>query len=256
MKPRVPFFLVVSCLVLTACDPHPVNFAYSKPNSLGLFDPRATAAGTVFAWNTETNRLIAVGEVALTPGTPSAPRTLSGESLSGFGVDGLPIGDVTFVETKITNKFKTKVTDSVRQPYFGVRSGLKSFVVAQKQAGLDEDDIEDIFRARDAKYRTVIVTAEETSGSVSIRAGDPEGTGSQTAKFKIKLASQEVVTVSVNSVSAAKCGGGATEDAPERATCFVEFSVYDPFYKQNGNLDWMRDDDFDQSKLSEALRAL
>jgi hypothetical protein len=256
MKSNAFILAITYSLFLAACDPYPVNFAYSKPNNLGLFDPRSTAAGTMYAWNTETNRLIAVGEVALTPGTATDPRTLSGESLSGFGVEGLPIGDTKLVETKIANQFKTVVNDSVRQPYFGVKSALRSFVVARKEAGSDEDDIEDIFRARDERYRTVIVTAEESSGSVSIRAGDPEGTGSQTAKFKVQLASQEVVTVSVNSLSAAKCGGGSTDASPERATCFVEYSVYNPFYKQNGNLDWRRDDDFDQSKLSEALRNL
>jgi len=232
-----------------------IDFAYAKPNRIGMYDPRATPAGTFYRWNIETNRLTPLGEVELSPGTQSAPRNVTGDRLAGFGVEGLALGETKIVEAKIGGQFKTAVKDSVRQQYFNSKTALRDFVKAQKANGATADDILDLFQPKDRRYRTVIFVSEDRSGSADFRAGARESDGSNVASFEINLPGQELLNVYADAFSNANCGR-AVQDSGERPVCFTEVIVYDPFIRDNGNLDWRIDDSYGQSELSSALREL
>lgn len=232
-----------------------VDFSYAKPNTLGMYDPRATPAGTFYSWNTETNRLTPIGEVSLTAGTPSAPRRVTGDRLAGFGVEGLPINDLKLVEFKIGGQFKTEVNDSVRQQFFNSKTALRDYTLARKSGGASAEDILDLFRPKDPRYRTVIFVAEDRSEAATFRAGANEADGSTVAKFKIELPGQELLTVTADALSTASCGK-PTGGSGDRPVCFTEVIVYDPYIQDNGNLDWRIDDSYSQTGLSMALRNL
>ena len=232
-----------------------VDFAYAKPNNLGMYDPRATPAGTFYRWNVETNRLTPLGELTLQPGTPSAPRNVKGDRMAGFGVDGLSLGDTKLVETRIGGQFKTDVTDSVRQQYYQSKTALRDYVRARKTEGATAEDMLDLFQPKDPRYRTVVFVAEDRTGNTTFRVGGLEANEGSVATFKIELANQEIVTVSADALSTANCGR-ADENGGARPVCFTEVIVYDPVIRENGNLDWTIDDAFGQAELSEALRAL
>lgn len=252
----IRYVFLVLPLILMGCETNTksLDFAYAKPNNLGMFDPQATPAGTFYSWNTETNRLAQLGELKLLPGTPSAPRSVLRNRVAGLGVDGLPLNDVKIVEAKIGGQIKTDVKDTVRQKYFNTKTALSAFVKAQKtQNGASEADILDTFRPKDQRYRVVVFNLEERSGEVNFRFGAREENGSSVANFKVQLGSQEVVAIKVDALSEESCGR-PTGAQSARPICFSDVIVYDPFIQENGLIGWRRDDNYNQSDLSAALR--
>nr|WP_274861186.1 hypothetical protein [Phaeobacter sp. PT47_59] len=232
-----------------------VDYSYAKPSRTGMLDPRATPAGTFYLWNVSANRLTPLGQVALTPGTASAPRDIEARNMAGFGVSGLPINDVKIVEASIGGHIRTTVSNSVRQGYYNSKSALSKFVLQQKtELGSTEADILDLFRPKDPNYRVVIFIAEERSGKVEVYAGGTSEDTGGIAKFEVKLGDNEIVTVSADAYSKAGCS--SSEGSEARPVCFTEAIVYDPYIQENGKMGWRIDDGFSQSELSEALRSL
>lgn len=253
--------LIVFPILLIACgQPEDlktgkVNFAYSRPSSLGLYDPKATPAGTFYRWNMETNRLTLLDEAVLSPKTKTAPRTLTSSRLSAFGVEGLPLSSVTLVEAQIGGEFKTEVKDSVRQNFSGSRTALTNYVKGEKQSGQSTEDILNTFKPRDQRFRVVIFVSEESSSSTTFRVGSLEGQDNSVANFEVNLPGQQVVKVTADAKSEASCEkpNGGQGDRP---VCFTDVIVYDPVVRPNGNIDWEIDDGYDRSALSDALRKL
>ncbi|GFE52577.1 hypothetical protein So717_43300 [Roseobacter cerasinus] len=255
-------FIFVAPIILAGClgggestSTGAVDFSYAKPNRLGMYDPRATPAGTFYSWNTETNRLTPIGEVSLTAGTSSQPRNVKGDKLAGFGVEGLPIADLKVLEATIGGEFKTEVKNSIRQQFFNSKTALRDYTRAKKADGATTEDILDLFQPKDEKYRTVIFVAEDRSESATFRVGALETEGTTAAKFKIQLPGQEILTVTADAVSSAGCEK-PTGSSGDRPVCFTEVIVYDPYIQENGNLDWRVDDSYSQTALSMALRKL
>ena len=253
--------LVCGCLSVLANCHHTdlsaakVDYSYAKPSRTGMLDPRATPAGTFYRWNVSTNRLTPLGQVALTPGTASAPRNIESQKMAGFGVSGLPINDVKIVEASIGGRIRTSVSNSVRQGYYNTRSALSQYVRQQKsEFGATAADISDLFRPKDPSYRVVLFVAEERSGRVEVYAGGASEDTGGIAKFEVKLGSNEIVTVSADAYSKAGCS--SSEGSEVRPVCFTEAIVYDPYIQENGNIGWRIDDGFSQLKLSDALRNL
>jgi hypothetical protein len=218
-----------------------------------MYDPKATPAGTFYSWNTKTNRLTLNGEVKLTEGTPTAPRKVYGNRLAGFGVEGLPIADAKLVAAKIGGQFKTEVSDSIHQNFHNSKTALRDYVIARKNSGETTEDLLDTFRPKDQDYRTVVFISEERSGSAQFRVGGQETKGASIAQFKVELPGLEVVNVTVDALSTADCGK-PENGSDVRPVCFTDVIVYDPFVKENGNLDWRIDDSYSQDALSDALR--
>lgn len=262
------FSLCGACLLLLAgCDDvtetstRSLNFAYSKPANVGMFDPRSLAPGTFFVWNKETNDLFERGQVKLRALDPSAPRTVEGNSLNGFGVNGLSVGDLEIVEASIGGQFKTVLKDSIRQPYDQTITALAGYVTEQKRpvseggAGLSDRQIRDIFKPNEGGYRTVIVRAVERPGDFSVRAGKQEGSDSSVT-FRVRLPGADIATISASTLSTADCGVPEGGDQNSRPVCFIEVYVLDPFLTDDGFLDWGQPESFDQILLSEAFRSL
>ncbi|MGI3212786.1 hypothetical protein ACROSR_16940 [Roseovarius tibetensis] len=226
-----------------------------------MFDPRSLAPGTFFVWNKETNDLFERGQVRLRALDPSTPRTVVGNSLNSFGVNGLSVGDLEIVETKINGEFKTVLEDSIRQTYDQTITGLAGYVREQKRpvaeggSGLTERQVKDIFKPSESGYRTVVVRAVERPGDFSVRSGKQEGSDSS-ATFRVKLPGADIVTISASTLSTADCGVPEGGDQNNRPVCFIEVYVLDPFLKEDGNIDWGQPETFDQMRLSEAFRSL
>lgn len=196
-----------------------IDFTYAKPNRVGMYDPRATPAGTFYLWNTENNRLTPLGEVELSPGSPSQPRTVVSDRLAGFGVEGLPLGDVKLVEAKLGGQFKTDVSDSVRQQFFDSKTALRDYVLKRKENGASTEDILDLFRPNQNNYRTVIFVTEERSGSASFRVGSAnEQVDALT--FSLQLPGQEILKVTADAQSSANCGRPSVSTG-SRPVCFT-----------------------------------
>ncbi|MEO9779008.1 MAG: hypothetical protein ABJH07_08395 [Sedimentitalea sp.] len=255
-------FILTAPVILAGCfgvgeptSTAEVDFSYAKPNRLGMYDPRATPAGTFYMWNTETNRLTPIGEVKLTEGTSSQPRNVNGDRLAGFGVEGLPIADLKILEATIGGEFKTEVKNSVRQQFFNSKTALRDYTRAKKANGATTEDILELFQPKDKRYRTVIFVSEDRSESAKFRVGARETDGATVAKFKIKLPGQDILTVTADAVSSASCEK-PTGSSGDRPVCFTEVIVYDPYVQDNGNLSWRIDDSYSQTALSMALRNL
>lgn len=248
---------IIAPFLIAAChhtaSTHGMEFAYSKASSIGMYDPKSTSAGTFYLWNTATNRLTLIGEVTLTPGTQTQSRTLTSDNLVGFGISGLPIKESSIVEASLGNQVKTTITNSTRQPYFDAKSALSEFVIGRKQAGATTEDIVDSFRPRNPDYRIVMFTTEERPEEASFRVGSPEGAKNGSILFKVRLPSQDLVTVSSDMVSEATCGS-ADISSGTYPVCFTDVTVYDPYIQENGNIGWRTDDRFSQAALSQALR--
>lgn len=262
------FFLIVPLAIASCGDSmgvapqsNAVSFAYAKPSELNMmYDPNATAAGTMFRWNTEANTLTRIdGRAAPTPESPAAPRNIQSSSIAGLGLSGLPLENFTVVDAQLRGQISTEVKDSVRQEYKWIISALSNYVIEAKTAGMTTEQVNREFQPNDSRYRTVFVTSQELTDSVAFRFGGADADGN-VFSFEIDLGEQEIVSATVKALTTASCGRpeGGSEARP---VCFIGVKVYDPFIQgpedlNPGNISWREIDNYDQAALSEAFRRM
>lgn len=242
--------LVLSGCIKPVAMPNPLNFAYSKPSSVGMYDPRATPAGTVLGWDLSSNSLTTIGEIELVPGTATASRTVTANGIAGLGVNGLEFDQVKLISTSVGRNFDATLTNSSRQNYYYPVAGLRDFVIERAVSqGMTPEDFNEMFRPKDDNFRVVVFVAEERPASATVSMKGADGSDS-IASLTVTPPSAGAITVSVDLASSVSCT--SIEDG-ERTVCFTDVEVFDPYIRENGNMSW-RPVSYDQELLSDALR--
>lgn len=248
---------VLTLIVAAGCaapvDQVIANFQYSNAGNLGTQNAGLFEPGSLFLWDTTTNKMSFLEVIPLIRvGISPAPADISSFNVAGIELRGVPVGaDEDLLRASLGAQSTFVAKSAVREDYGRLISALAAYTTDLVDQGADPDLT---LRPRDPGIHVVLirsaVRAESTQLSIGgVAAANPDST--------VAISVGDSLTFNVRASSSTSCakpvGSNSSATAP---VCFFNVAVFDPEYQEgNPRLQFLPHYP-DSSQLSSAFRNL
>jgi hypothetical protein len=209
------------------------DLSYVRASGLGYRNAALYSAGYLFLWNMEANSL-----TVLENGIPL-------EKLDAFAAGPQRVA----AEAALSRKIAFTAESAVREKYRSIYTGLSAAYVRGLAAGEDMRSrwYVDEATAPNSPYRYVLITGLVRADRATATVGGKSG--SEIGSIGVEVPGLGSIYVGIDSGAAAECSGN-------KAPCFFDATVLQPYIASDGNLNFRPAMGTDADALSEALRKL
>jgi len=229
------------------------NFQYSNAGNLGTQNAGLFEPGSLFLWDTTSNRLSFLDVIPLTRvGGSPAPADVESANVAGIEFTGIPVGaDDKLLKAAIGASASFVAKSAVREDYGRLISALADYTTDLINQGADPDST---LRPREPGMRLVLIRSAVRANSSELRIGGIDATEPNSV---VAVNLGDTISLSVRAGSSTSCakpaGSGSSTTAP---VCFFNASVFDPEYQEgNPRLQFLQRSTGDD-QLSNAFRRL
>jgi hypothetical protein len=229
------------------------DLSYVRASGLGYRNAALYSAGYLFLWNTEANTLTVLeNSIPLERlDVSETPTNLSSSSVSGVSISGsFAAGPQRIAaEAALSRKIAFTAESAVREKYRSVYTGLSAAYVRGLAAGEDMGArwYVDEATAPSSPYRYVLITGLVRADRAAATVGGKSG--SEIGAIGVEVPGLGSIDVGIDSGAAVECSGN-------KAPCFFDATVLQPYIASDGNLNFRPAMGVDADALSEALRKL